>query len=198
VAALVLGRLLSASTGPSTTGPVSLLPVVPLLALLGADGLGRLRRRAAAAPLLAFAGSAAMVTCFAPLELQAIGSGATTRRVVWDLLEEQHPGPALVFADLLVERRAMATWALSVPPPSPRLDDEVLFLRWPELGPRAPARQRLRVALDFARRRFPGRQALAFLPDVDGPELLTLEKALAELGTPTRARRARPPVELPP
>ncbi|MBI5068462.1 MAG: glycosyltransferase family 39 protein [Deltaproteobacteria bacterium] len=161
VVAELIYRVLVPKTVVSSTGPTYFLEMVPVLALLAADGLVRLwtmARRlgegaARGVALGAVSAAAAAWIFFWPVQVRALARGASARAQVWQQLPRQPGQRVLVFSDALVPSRSGLTWAYYPPNPSPDLSDEVLFVRWPRTAD-AEARAR-----DFARRRFPDRAA---------------------------------------
>lgn len=167
----------------STTGPVYLTEAVPFLALLAADGLarlqvllGRLRRGPAAArtaratvAVAAVASTLAGWLLFVPVAGGAAARGAAARTLVADKLAEAGVERALVFTDQLVPATQALTWAYYPPVPSPRLDDPILYLRWPP----GAGEEKLR---ELSRRRFPDRRAFGFIAGKE-PRLFELDAA---------------------
>jgi hypothetical protein len=163
IAAELAYRLVSPKTVVSTTGPIYMTEIVPLLTLAAADGLVRLgtfltaiadRWRVNAATLAA-AGAVAALSMFWPVQLQAAQRGAALRSLVFRALAESHADRALVFADALVYPASGASWAYFPDNPSPGLDDDILFVRIPKLDP-------LHDMQRFWQRRFADRRAFVF------------------------------------
>jgi hypothetical protein len=163
IAAELAYRLVSPKTVVSTTGPIYMTEIVPLLTLAAADGLVRLgqflsaiadRWRVNAATLVA-AGVVAALSMFWPVHLQTARRGAELRSLVFRALIESHADRALVFADALVYPASGVSWAYFPDNPSPRLDDDILFVRIPKLDP-------LHDMQLFWQRRFADRRAFVF------------------------------------
>lgn len=172
-------RVLVPKTVVSTTGPVYVMEIVPLLALATAAGLTRashlLRacrvpgaREWVASALLA--GGVVMLTLFLPAHVAGIRQGALERRFVYRALELAAPGErVVVFATHLADPQARATWAYTPPNPWPDLRDDVLFLRWPR-GPDALPR------IQQLLKRFPDRKAFAFASQGGQPRLVPVPR----------------------
>jgi 4-amino-4-deoxy-L-arabinose transferase-like glycosyltransferase len=172
-------RLLVPKTVVSTTGPVYVMEIVPLLALGTAAALSRLvellRRLGVPAPrewiasgLLA--GCVVMLTMFLPSHVEGMRGGALERGVVQRMLRQAAPGErVVVFATWLADPQARRTWAYAPPNPWPDLRDDVLFLRWPD-GP--DALQRIQQLL----KRFPERRAFAFANQGGDPRLVPIPR----------------------
>jgi len=71
------------------------------------------------------------------------------------LLAARGAGKALVFASVMVPPEQGLSWAYYPPAPSPRLDDEVVFVR-------IPGGDSLRPMVSFWQKRFPDRTAWVF------------------------------------
>ena len=178
LAAVFAYRLIVPKTFISTTGPIYLMEAAPLLALLTASGVftlrdwlgrhGMPRLRAALAPTLV-ALVAVSLSMFLPVQLRNIEKSCAAVRTPQTLLEVM-PGDskALVFANWMVPGRGVS-WSLFPPPPSPTLDDDIIFVRIPA-GAKDPG-----PLVDFWRGRFPTRTAWIYDPHVtDGPPLRPL------------------------
>jgi len=173
IAAELAYRLLAPKTVLSTTGPIYMTEIVPLLTLAAADGMIRLadclpaswRARWGLGPAtLVAAGALAAFTMFWPVALRAAGSAAEARGRVFRALAESHAERALVFADALVYPASAESWAYFPDNPSPQLDDDVLFVRVPKRDP-------LREVHDFWRRRYADRRAFLFMWSPSGQPL---------------------------
>jgi 4-amino-4-deoxy-L-arabinose transferase-like glycosyltransferase len=172
-------RLLVPKTVVSTTGPVYVLEIVPLLALGTASGLAglvRLLRGCGVAGSREWAlsgllsGIVVMLTLFLPTHVAAIRRGAAERRIVYAALDRAAPGErVVVFAAWLVDPQAGETWAYSRPNPWPDLRDRILFLSWPGGADALPRIQQLL-------KRLPDRKAFAFA-NLDGqPRLVPIPR----------------------
>jgi hypothetical protein len=163
----LLYRVIAPKTVVASTGPIYLTEVVPLLTLGVADGLSRLGRalpqlgvRPAVVALSATLIAAGM---FVPIPLVAVATGASTRHVVHDELRKAGAERALIFANSAVYPQGAVTWAYLPDYPSPKLDDDVLFVRVPVTEqPRAKM-------IEFWRRRFADRRAFVFAWSREGP-----------------------------
>jgi hypothetical protein len=153
-------RLLVPKTVVATTGPIYVAEVVPVLVLMSADGMVQLRgwlartRLERARELLVPAVCAAVVVglvMFVPVQLMTIRRACDAQNRLREELDRVHAAPALVFCDEIVSDRAGVTWAYYPPPPSPTLNDDVIFVRWDR---REGGTARM---IDFWRRRFPER-----------------------------------------
>jgi len=177
--AVLAYRLVVPKTFVSATGPIYMLEAVPLLALatgagilglrewLGSHGLPRLR--AAIAPTLV-ALTAVSLCMFVPVQVRNVATSCETVRLPVTLLEAM-PKDAkdLVFANWLVTGPGIS-WHIFPPPPSPGLDDDVIFVRIPRGPDRAALMQ------DLWRRRFPDRRPWVYDPGTGGavPQLIPL------------------------
>jgi hypothetical protein len=149
----------------ATTGPVYVAEVVPLLAMLTAGGafalarrldalgLGRGRERVGALVAAAFAVALAL---FLPAQLVSMHRSGAAWQTANRMLDRAGAENAVVFADRLVDLRQANTWAYYPPNPSPRLDDARIFVRLPGGAERLP------LAVEFWRRRFPERSAWVY------------------------------------
>lgn len=159
-------RVLAPKTVVSSTGPIYLTEIVPLLALAVADACLRLGRVFAGARVrpsaLVLSASIAGACMFLPLQGEALYRGGQTRRVVYDRLAASGADTALVFTNTLAGSGPATTWAYYPDNPSPQLNDRWLFARVPATGD-APARM-----LEFWRRRFPERRAFLFVVNREG------------------------------
>lgn len=163
-------RVTNAKVMVGTTGPIYVAELVPLLALLTASGLARLRSwlcehgigaLARWASCAALAQALVALAAFDVVEVRQIQRIARRHRAVWRLLDQAKAQRALVFTNQLVLMGADTGWAMTPPPPSPDLDDDVLFLRRLS-APDTPQR-----SIELWQRRFADRSAWAveFLPD---------------------------------
>lgn len=140
VATTVVYRVIVPKTVVSTTGPIYVTEVVPLLCIASAAGIahvvellrrlgdGHAERRVAA---LVFGSFVVAAAGFAPVELRAIHAGAQARAQVADLLLAKRIERAVVFGGYAVLPSAGRTWAVSFPNPWPDLRDDILYLRVP-------------------------------------------------------------------
>jgi hypothetical protein len=133
----IVYRIVAPKTVVSVTGPIYLTETVPLLTLAAADALSRLGAQFATArvrpSVVAMAATLVGAATFVPIQLGAIGVGAATRNVVFDLLEETKAEQGLVFAKALVWPESAVSWAYFPDNPSPRFDDRWLFVRIPDV-----------------------------------------------------------------
>jgi hypothetical protein len=168
-------RLAVPKTVVSTTGPIYMFEIVPLLALASADGAVRaaevLRRLGSERPrvwVLAFALASSLValTGFVPVQLRPASRSSALRARVYQELAHRRAAYALVFADQLVNSQRGETWAYFPPNPSPSFDDEVLFVRKPK-GPGSA-----RGAYAFWRKLFPQRRAFVYADTLERGALL--------------------------
>ena len=113
--------------------------------------------------------TAVSLSMFVPVQLRNLETSCETVRLPVDLLEAMPgDGKDLVFANWLVPGTGIS-WHLFPPPPSPGLDDDVIFVRLPS-GPDRAARMQ-----DFWRRRFPDRRPWVYDPGTGGePQLIPL------------------------
>jgi hypothetical protein len=180
VGAAVAYRLLAPKTGVSATGPVYLYDVVPVLALLSAEGAITLarsdwgRRRVAA---LLVAGALVSGSMFVPDRLADLYSMGLAQRTPQLLLDGQGVRHAVVFQSAVVPWWTRRSWAYYPRCNSPALDDDVLFLH--VRGP-----EELPAAREVWRRRFPDRSAWLFEYDEGVPRLIVLDQALREAAGP--------------
>jgi hypothetical protein len=170
VAAAYLYRVIAPKTVVSSTGPIYVTEIVPLLALASASGMAEAKRwlerhGIARAPALisslTVSLSVVALLCFWPIQVAALGHGARQWRFPLHVLEAHGIGKALVFADRMVNPTRGVSWAYWPPNPSPTLDDDILFVRVPRTSPDVYAAMR-----DFHARRYPDRPA--FVLNVHG------------------------------
>lgn len=163
VAAEIVYRVAVPKTVVSSTGPIYMTEIVPLLVLATASGmveaknmLGALGLRRAEAAIVSLGASLTVVAlfCFWPLQLSSLHAGARAWRFPYHALERQHVKKALVFADRMASSALGATWAYYPPNPSPSLDDDILFVRTPRTAGHPLAAMR-----EFHQRRYPDRPA---------------------------------------
>ncbi len=111
---------------------------------------------------------------FVPVQVRNLRAASETVRVPMTLLEAMpEAGGDLVFANWLVPGTG-TSWHLFPPPPSPALDDPVIFVRIPATPDRAARMQEL------WQRRFPGRRAWVYDPGTPtggAPRLMPLQAA---------------------
>ena len=162
-------RVIAPKAGVGTVGPIYLYEIVPLLALLAADGLLRLSapRALGRTRLLAALLSTAVVsaTLFVPPRLADLARAAGAGHELGRQLEARRISHALVFVQTAVPWQVGLSWAYFARYNSPALDDDVLFVR-PQ-----PDRQ---ANLEFWRRRYPDRSAWEYIWMPDGPHLRPL------------------------
>lgn len=184
VAAGLVYRLIAPKAGVGITGPQYLFEEVPLLCLLSADGALRLAERAytwgawsldatrlTGAMIAATAVSAAM---FVPYRVGDLGRAGRAQNTIWRMVRERGLTQALVFHEGVVPPSSGRSWAYFPRCNSPRLDDDVLFVRL-----QAPGGD-LRANVEFWRRRFPTRSAWVFGWDREkGPVLTDLQSFVA-------------------
>jgi hypothetical protein len=178
-------RLLAPKAGVAATGPLYLFETVPLLALLSADGLAQLvaRGRLGADPALArrralsllVAATTVGVALFLPTKLLNLRRMAEAQLVLPRMIEARGIHNALVFHQQSVPQETRLSWAFHPRVNSPRLDDDVLFVRY--LG----GRNDTDLNLDFWRRRHPDRSAWYFTWGDRGPRLVRLESFAARV-----------------
>jgi hypothetical protein len=167
LAAVLAYRLLVPKTFVSATGPTYLMEATPLLALATAAGVLRLRDwlgehqlprlRAAVAPaLVAF--TLVSMTMFVPVQVRNLSASCERVRLPQILLEGMPEADGdLVFANWLVPGTG-TSWHLFPSPPSPTLDDPLIFARIPT------GDDQTRRMQDFWQRRFPERRAWVYDP----------------------------------
>jgi hypothetical protein len=142
LAALVVAEYLYRAVFPKTvvssTGPVYVTEIVPLLALASASGMVEVKKRLASmgvrrpeAALISLVASLTIVALmgFWPVHIASLSRGAHAWRFPYEALEAEHIPKALVFADTMVNVASGATWAYYPPNPSPSMDDNILFVR---------------------------------------------------------------------
>ncbi|HSE95353.1 MAG TPA: hypothetical protein VLD61_05645, partial [Methylomirabilota bacterium] len=179
VAMALLYRLVSPKAGVASTGPQYLHEVVPLLALLTADGLGRLvtggwlgrdgRAALRRATALVLAGTVVGATMFLPVALRNLRRTAEAQLVLPRMVAARKLANAVVFHEYAVPPDFLTSWASFPRHNAPALDDDVLFVRF--LPPPVPPEDHLRLW----REHFPGRTAWYFGYPDGRPRLLPLE-----------------------
>jgi hypothetical protein len=198
VAAAGAYRLLVPKAGVAPTGPIYLFEIVPALCLLSADGLGQLVARArgrfgdtAAGWAGALVLSATLVSAamFLPVVLGNARRMADAQMVLPRMLREAGQRRALVFQQFAVPPWLGLSWAYFPRANSPRLDDDVLYVR-----PLGGSQDRVERNLEFWRRRYPDRPAWFFAYQGRVPQLVPLETLVSAgrgspapgSGSPTR------------
>jgi hypothetical protein len=173
-------RLVAPKAGVGGAGPIYLFEAVPLLCLLAARGILRLVRgetmlgsrgggAAVWAPAVA-ALSAVSLAMFVPPKLADLGRMATGQLAVERLIARQGVRAAVVFHEGIAPPWTGLSWAYFPRCNGPRLDDDVLFLRFQRSG------GTLRN-VEFWRRRYADRSAWYFGWDArTGPFLVGLEE----------------------
>jgi hypothetical protein len=157
-------RLLVPKVFVGTTGPTYVAEIVPLLAVATAMGLaelrahlpagGELRTRGLAATVMALVG-VSMLT-FVPIQMREIERSSASTQVVFQLLQKAGAARAVVFTNFITRYEGGDSWNTAPPPPSPDLDDDVVFLRH-RRGPTAAAE-----SFDFWKSRLSDRSAWVF------------------------------------
>ena len=183
VAAGLAYRVVAPKVGVGITGPQYLFEEVPLLCLLTADGVRRLAARAHAwgswsldATRLAgvlMAATVVSASMFVPYRVGDLARAGRAQGTIWRLVREKGLTRALVFHESVVPPTSGLSWAYFPRCNSPRLDDDVLFVRV-----QAPGGD-LRANAEFWKRRFPERSAWLFRWDREGPSLIGLDSFLA-------------------
>ncbi len=171
-------RVIVPKTVVATTGPIYVTEIVPLLAVLSADGMFRVKEMLSRAGVarasdrvagFAVASSLVAVLCFYPFVLRALFVAGQARAQAIRDLARQGEGKRLVFANLLVHPESGFTWAYYPPNPHPDLSDDMLFLRLPS---GADGAQR---AWSLWRERFSDRDAVVFVPTERGNFIYALD-----------------------
>jgi hypothetical protein len=181
-------RVLFPKTVVSSTGPIYVTEIVPLLALASASGMVELARlfhrfgvrRAQAA--IASSVSALLVVAlleFWPAQIFCLHRGAHAWRFPYEALEAEHVPKALVFADFMVSIAGESTWAYFPPNPSPSLDDDIVFVRAPKHAADPVASMRA-----FHRRHFPDRPAYVLRYDAKDSSFAPLGQAVESVAAP--------------
>ncbi len=181
VAGQFVYRILAQKAGLSPTGPIYVYEIVPVLVIFTVLGVRRLAdaarpelcdevRRWLRAGVLGLC--AANLCLFVPVQLQNLSRAALTWHEPYDQLRERGISRALVFANQMVAPGRGQSWATTPPPPSPDLDDDVLFVRYPT-GADAADR-----AFDFWKRRFADRPAFLYMFRNGRPVLWEVKSAL--------------------
>jgi hypothetical protein len=161
-------RVLVPKTVVATTGPIYVMEIVPLLALLTGGGVVGAKRWLAAHHVrgaktwvvsVVLASTAVAYLMFVPVRTRGIQLNARTWNEVYRALQRRDaPRKALVFSLYMVNPDKKVSWAYYPPPPSPALDDDILFVRIPATG------DRLQRVIEFWQRRFPEYTAWYFNP----------------------------------
>ena len=183
-------RVLVPKTVLTLTGPIYVTETVPLLALGSADGAVRLAdwlaragvAEARARLLGVVAAAFAVAACtFIPIQLKTLHRAGTVHDAFRESLAAigaRHH--ALVFCDTVVDIRAHITWAYYPPPPSPDLDDDVLFVRPDPDGNEDADRA-------FWLRRHPDREAFVVRDTAGGRVFTRLERTPTPPAAPATA-----------
>jgi hypothetical protein len=181
VAAELAYRLMAPKAGVGGAGPLYLFEIVGLLCLLSARGLAllargeavlRVRMGAEGAAAIVLAGVLVAQAMFLPPKLDDLRRMSGAQRELPRALRSAGVRRALVFHDGAVPPTTGLSWAYFPPHNSPRMDDDILFVRVGRDGV-----GRLGPSFDFWRRRYPDRDALYFAwTPRRGPFLVTLEE----------------------
>lgn len=166
IGAEYLYRILVPKTVVATTGPIYVMEIVPLLALLTASGITHAKRfleskgvSRAKEWVVAFVLASTLVgyIMFVPVRAHGISLSSKQWNEVYRQLEKRGASrKALVFSLHMAPEGV--SWAYFPPPPSPTLDDDIVFVRIPSTG------DRLARSLDFWKRRYPTYSAWFFHP----------------------------------
>lgn len=166
IVAEYLYRVIAPKTVVSTTGPIYVTEIVPLLALASASGVAELTHflkvkgfataKSAVAAFILASFTVALV-CFWSVQIHNIRAGNVAWRMPITSLEAKGEHNVLIFANHLVDPQSGLNWAYFPPNPSPSLDDDYLFVRIPMSAgnPRAEMQA-------FHQRRFPSRSAFIY------------------------------------
>ncbi len=189
-------RLAAPKAGVGGAGPLYLFEAVPILCALSARGLVRLARgetrlgpRTGGAAVWAPAVVSLFLVSlalFVPPKVADLARMASGQRTVERLIARQGVRDALVFHEGVAPPWTGLTWAYFPRCNGPRLDDDVLFLRYQR---EQPARN-----VELWRRRFSGRSAWYFGWDAQGgPFLVPLQEFLDAPGAARAVPQAAAP-----
>ena len=171
IGAVYFYRVLFPKTYVNTTGPSYVTEAVPLLVLMSARGIVaardwfrslNLRRLEALVPAAVVAATLVALVLFVPAHLKSIHRSAHFWTTPFRLLEQVETKKALVFSTILSPVGSGWTWTIRPPPPSPDLDDDVIFVL---IDMTQGGMQRM---YDFWQRRFPDRSPWFYILNVDG------------------------------
>lgn len=165
IAAELACRLLTPKTVVSTTGPIYLTEIVPLLTLAAADGSWRMvaKWRLQLLPLMA-AGALVACSMFVPVQYATVERSVYLRGLIFEALRRSGAERALVFSDALVFPSSGTSWAYFPDNPSPDLSDDIVFARVPKADV-------MRSVQDFWARHFADRRAFLYLWSPNGEPL---------------------------
>ena len=193
VAAAGLYRLIAPKAGVAATGPIYLFEVVPVLCLLSADGLGQLVARAREVRIgnaaagwglaLVLAGTLVNSTMFLPVALANVHQMAEAQLVLPRMLRDAGQHRAIVFHQFAVPPWLALSWAYFPRNNSPRLDDDILYIR---------AAKQAESNADFWRRRYPDRSAWFFGYREKVPLLVPLDAYVRGQSNSRAAAGSRP------
>jgi hypothetical protein len=188
----IVYRLVAPKAGVGGAGPIYVFEALPVVCLMSAIGLARLARGEGAphvglrphlAPAL-LALTTVSLALFVPPKLGDLSRMAAGQLEVERQVARRATLPALVFHEGVTPPWTGLSWAYFPRNNGPRLDDDVIFLRFQ----RQPA---LQGNLDVWRRRFPDRSAWYFGWGrekgpylVDLTDFVRLEQARTEPGGP--------------
>ena len=139
-------RILIPKTVVASTGPIYVAEIVPLLALLSADGMAnaaqwlsrhRFDRGLERVAGLTLASIAVALVAFVPVHIRDLSRSGEHWNTVDRLLDVAQAERSLVFAENAVDKPQLRSWAYYPRNPSPDLSDERIFVRLPtgEDGP---------------------------------------------------------------
>jgi hypothetical protein len=170
-------RVIAPKTVVSTTGPIYVTEIVPLLALATASGMVQVsrwlrahgvaegKRWVTATVLASFVVAATM---FLPVQMKNIHRSCAAWTEPYRLLEKVGAKRALVFSMHMVP--FFKSWAYYPPNPSPTLDEDVIFVRPPSRP------NQIQKAVDFWQRRFPDRRAFSLYHEGDKAIMAELKR----------------------
>lgn len=165
LAAVLAYRFVSPKAGVGGTGAIYMFEAIPVLCLLAAQGIARIARgevslggaRAGSATLVPALAAlfAVSLTLFVPPKLADLRRMGLAQREVERQVAGRQLRSALVFHEGVVPPWTGLSWAYFPRCNGPRLDDEVVFVRFQRQGA-------LSRNVDFWRRRHPERSAWYF------------------------------------
>ncbi len=185
IAAEYAYRFIVPKTVVSTTGPVYVAEIVPLLALATASGAIRAKRwlqevgverSNARVSALLIASTLVAALMFLPVQVRWIDTSSRAWLTPYRLLEKRGERRALVFTRLMVPPETGLSWAYHPPNPSPTLEDDIIFVR------SVRGADGLRPMVEFWRKRFPDRTAWIYGFSEGEPALIQIEKSRTDRG----------------
>ncbi|MBN2719104.1 MAG: glycosyltransferase family 39 protein [Deltaproteobacteria bacterium] len=180
IAAVYVYRIVAPKAVVSTTGPLYVTEIVPMLALLSAEGLrsfcdwissvGKHNGKRLGISIVT-AATAISFVCFWPIQIDSIHRGASEWTAVYRTLENRGISKALVFANAFVPPLSRKSWAYFPPNMSPDGSDDIAVMRIP-----GTMEEAVPPMIDFWRRKYSDRPAFVYINTGEGMTLVPIEE----------------------